>query len=86
MPLVTSGVEHGNLRELALARMRDLGTQVQRIYLADACTLSVTIICQCIYNSLWSLSCTTSFDVYLKILHESYFVALLICTLLMIAV
>jgi hypothetical protein len=26
MPLVTSGVEHGNLRELALARMRDLGT------------------------------------------------------------
>jgi len=24
MPLVTSGVEHGNLRELALARMRDL--------------------------------------------------------------
>lgn len=28
MPLVTSGVEHGNLRELALARMKDLGTQV----------------------------------------------------------
>ncbi|XP_037085730.1 elongator complex protein 3 [Pollicipes pollicipes] len=26
MPLVSSGVEHGNLRELALARMRDLGT------------------------------------------------------------
>ncbi|KAJ1849758.1 Elongator subunit [Coemansia sp. RSA 2611] len=26
MPLVTSGVEHGNLRELALQRMRDLGT------------------------------------------------------------
>ncbi|KNE67336.1 ELP3 family histone acetyltransferase [Allomyces macrogynus ATCC 38327] len=26
MPLVTSGVEHGNLREHALARMRDLGT------------------------------------------------------------
>ncbi|KAJ1499515.1 Elongator subunit [Coelomomyces lativittatus] len=25
MPLVTSGVEHGNLRELALQRMRDLG-------------------------------------------------------------
>lgn len=24
MPLVTSGVEHGNLRELAVARMRDL--------------------------------------------------------------
>lgn len=26
MPLVTSGVENGNLRELALARMKDLGT------------------------------------------------------------
>ena len=25
MPLVTAGVEHGNLRELALARLRDLG-------------------------------------------------------------
>lgn len=30
MPLVTSGVEHGNLRELALARMKDLGTEVSR--------------------------------------------------------
>ena len=29
MPLVTSGVEHGNLRELALARMNDLGTKVR---------------------------------------------------------
>lgn len=26
MPLVSSGVEHGNIRELALARMKDLGT------------------------------------------------------------
>ena len=26
MPLVTSGVENGNLRELALARMKDFGT------------------------------------------------------------
>ena len=25
MPLVSSGVEHGNLRELALARMTELG-------------------------------------------------------------
>lgn len=31
MPLVTSGVEHGNLRELALARMNDLGTQCRDI-------------------------------------------------------
>lgn len=28
MPLVSSGVEHGNLRELAFARMKDLGIQV----------------------------------------------------------
>ncbi|PAA74102.1 hypothetical protein BOX15_Mlig000535g10, partial [Macrostomum lignano] len=31
MPLVTSGVEHGNLRELALARMRDLGTECRDV-------------------------------------------------------
>ena len=31
MPLVTSGVEHGNLRELALARMKDLGTQCRDV-------------------------------------------------------
>lgn len=31
MPLVTSGVEHGNLRELALARMADLGTQCRDV-------------------------------------------------------
>ncbi|KAI8319455.1 elongator complex protein 3 [Martensiomyces pterosporus] len=31
MPLVTSGVEHGNLRELALQRMKDLGTQCRDV-------------------------------------------------------
>lgn len=31
MPLVTSGVEHGNLRELALARMKDLGLQCRDV-------------------------------------------------------
>ncbi|GFR87141.1 elongator complex protein 3 [Elysia marginata] len=31
MPLVTSGVEHGNLRELSLARMADLGTQCRDV-------------------------------------------------------
>nr|XP_041570897.1 elongator complex protein 3 [Taeniopygia guttata] len=31
MPLVSSGVEHGNLRELALARMKDLGTECRDI-------------------------------------------------------
>ncbi|CAL1546189.1 unnamed protein product [Lymnaea stagnalis] len=31
MPLVSSGVEHGNLRELALARMNDLGTHCRDV-------------------------------------------------------
>ena len=31
MPLVSSGVDHGNLRELALKRMEDLGTQCRDI-------------------------------------------------------
>lgn len=31
MPLVTSGVDYGNLRELALARMRDYGTSCRDV-------------------------------------------------------
>ncbi|KAJ3086631.1 Elongator subunit [Quaeritorhiza haematococci] len=31
MPLVTSGVEHGNLRELALQRMRDMGSECRDV-------------------------------------------------------
>lgn len=31
MPLVTSGVEYGNLRELCLARMRELGTKCRDV-------------------------------------------------------
>ncbi|KAK6623094.1 Elongator subunit [Polyplax serrata] len=31
MPLVSSGVEHGNLRELALLRMKDLGTDCRDV-------------------------------------------------------
>ena len=31
MPLVTSGVDHGNLRELALARMKDLGLKCRDV-------------------------------------------------------
>ena len=37
MPLVSSGVEHGNLRELALARMKDLGTKVTVGYFRILC-------------------------------------------------
>ena len=42
MPLVTSGVKHGNLRELALARMKDLGTQVRTV-LATALILKIVL-------------------------------------------
>lgn len=31
MPLVTSGVEYGNLRELCLARMNDLGLKCRDV-------------------------------------------------------
>lgn len=31
MPLVTSGVEHGNLRELAMARLRELGLRCRDV-------------------------------------------------------
>ena len=31
MPLVTAGVEHGNLRELALARMKELGLRCRDV-------------------------------------------------------
>ena len=41
MPLVTSGVEHGNLRELVLARMRDLVrinySKLEIVWLAAIC-------------------------------------------------
>ena len=40
MPLVSSGVEHGNLRELALARMKDLGTEVH----TSSCILHIVFV------------------------------------------
>ncbi|EHH64079.1 Elongator complex protein 3 [Macaca fascicularis] len=46
MPLVSSGVEHGNLRELALARMKDLGIQCR-----DVRTREVGI--QEIHHKVW---------------------------------
>mmetsp|Transcript_10420 Transcript_10420/g.27298 ORF Transcript_10420/g.27298 Transcript_10420/m.27298 type:complete len:324 (-) Transcript_10420:176-1147(-) len=36
MPLVTSGVEHGNLRELALARMQELGLRCRDVRTREA--------------------------------------------------
>lgn len=36
MPLVTSGVEKGNLRELALARMGQLGTHCRDVRTREA--------------------------------------------------
>ena len=49
MPLVTSGVDHGNLRELALARMKDFGTECR-----DVRTREVGI--QEIHNKVGSIS------------------------------
>lgn len=43
MPLVSSGVEHGNLRELALARMKDMGTEVRLVL--DTQRTSVSLFC-----------------------------------------
>ena len=45
MPLVTSGVEHGNLRELALARMNDLGTKASLYNLLTAYSSVVSTPC-----------------------------------------
>lgn len=44
MPLVTSGVEKGNLRELALARMEDLGLKCRDVRTREA-GIQVTIFC-----------------------------------------
>ena len=44
MPLVTSGVEHGNLRELALARMNDFGTKVTLCIVCGAVDPSLSLI------------------------------------------
>lgn len=47
MPLVTSGVDHGNLRELALARMKDHGAHVSlNISIMNNCC---TVQCVCIF-------------------------------------
>ena len=50
MPLVTSGVDHGNLRELALARMKDHGTHVSMniSIMNNCCTVP------CVYISFFA--------------------------------
>ena len=53
MPLVTSGVEHGNLRELALARMEDLGTKASvykhGFYAGYSLVVFVSVVPRCTY-------------------------------------
>ena len=50
MPLVTAGVEHGNLRELALARMKELGLRCRDVrtfillYMCPHATISVLVL------------------------------------------
>lgn len=48
MPLVTSGVEKGNLRELALARMDDLGLKCRDVRTREA-GIQVTEQSVCIF-------------------------------------
>lgn len=59
MPLVTSGVEYGNLRELALARMKDMGSEVkkhciQRKYLS-VCPETFALVNT--FPPFWCLQC-----------------------------
>ncbi len=42
MPLVTAGVEHGNLRELALSRMKDLGLKCRDVRTREVGIVSFT--------------------------------------------
>ena len=44
MPLVTSGVEHGNLRELAHARMKELGLRYKLYFARESQILVLKII------------------------------------------
>ena len=48
MPLVTSGVEKGNLRELALARMEDLGLKCRDVRTREA---GIQVNTRCIVKS-----------------------------------
>jgi histone acetyltransferase (RNA polymerase elongator complex component) len=61
MPLVTSGVEKGNLRELALARMEDLGLKCRDVRTREAGiqvnagSLEVTVTCLQLIKDVSSL-------------------------------
>lgn len=52
MPLVTSGVEKGNLRELALARMDDLGLKCRDVRTREA---GIQVECSP-YFDLWCMA------------------------------
>lgn len=52
MPLVTSGVEKGNLRELALARMDDLGLKCRDVRTREAGIQVSILICLYTYLSI----------------------------------
>lgn len=63
MPLVSSGVEKGNLRELALARMGHLGLQCRDVRTREAgiqdihhkvCTAYCGALFQCMPWTYWS--------------------------------
>lgn len=71
MPLVTSGVEKGNLRELALARMEDLGLKCRDVRTREAgiqvSVLNDAINWKCEFPSLqerYSLILPTDFRIF----------------------
>ena len=66
MPLVTSGVDHGNLRELALARMKDFGTECR-----DVRTREVGI--QEIHNKVRTLRVETRLNTNTKVISRISF-------------
>lgn len=57
MPLVTSGVEKGNLRELALARMEDLGLKCRDVRTREAGiqVSGIIVTCIAIYHAIKTL-------------------------------
>jgi len=70
MPLVTSGVEKGNLRELALARMDDLGLKCRDVRTREAgiqVSFSTLVWCRVVKTSRLPVECVcemNAFDIY----------------------
>lgn len=67
MPLVTSGVEHGNLRELALARMAELGAKCRDVRTREVGIQEIHKNVQPSQVSIMVVRVITSFHVYFRL-------------------